>query len=94
MPGIFVPVRQGARLLVDGALRNPVPVAALEALGVDVKVAVNLHAQPVRELEPRARRRPVVSRIGEAHRDRARALPRAARARASTRSPSCRRART
>jgi predicted acylesterase/phospholipase RssA len=33
---------------------------------VDVKVAVNLHAQPVRELEPRARRRPVVSRIGEA----------------------------
>ena len=66
VPGIFVPVRQGARLLVDGALRNPVPVSALEALGVDVKVAVNLHAQPVRELEPRARRRPVVSRIGEA----------------------------
>ena len=66
VPGIFVPVRQGARLLVDGALRNPVPVSALEALGADVRVAVNLHSQPVRELEPRARRRPVVSRIGEA----------------------------
>lgn len=66
VPGIFVPVRQGARLLVDGALRNPVPVAALEPFGVDVKVAVNLHSQPVRELEPRTRRRPVVSRIGEA----------------------------
>jgi NTE family protein len=47
VPGIFVPVRQGARLLVDGALRNPVPVAALEPFGVDVKVAVNLHAQPL-----------------------------------------------
>lgn len=66
LPGILVPVRQGARLLVDGALRNPVPVAALDALGADVKVAVNLHAQRVRELEPRARTRPVLSRIGDA----------------------------
>ena len=66
LPGILVPVRQGARLLVDGALRNPVPVSALDSLGVDVKLAVNLHTQPVRELEPRARSRPVLSRIGDA----------------------------
>ena len=66
LPGILVPVRQGARFLVDGAIRNPVPVSALEPLGVDVRVAVNLHSQPVRELEPRARRRPMVSRLGDA----------------------------
>jgi len=66
LPGIFVPVRQGARLLVDGAIRNPVPVSPLEVLGAEVRVAVNLHAQPVRELEPRVRRHSVVSRIGGA----------------------------
>ena len=66
LPGILVPVRQGARFLVDGAIRNPVPVSALEPLGVDVRVAVNLHSQPVRELEPRTRRRPMVSRLGDA----------------------------
>ncbi|HTO53474.1 MAG TPA: patatin-like phospholipase family protein [Myxococcota bacterium] len=66
LPGIFVPVRQGSRVLVDGAIRNPVPISPLEALGVDVRVAVNLQAQPVRELEPRTRRHSVVSRIGDA----------------------------
>ena len=66
LPGIFVPVRQGARLLVDGAIRNPVPVSPLELLGAEVRVAVNLHSQPVRELGPRVRRHSVVSRIGGA----------------------------
>lgn len=56
IPGIFVPQRAGKRLLVDGALRNPVPVSALEDLGVDMRIAVNLHGQPVRELSrPSAR---------------------------------------
>lgn len=50
IPGIFVPHRMGRRLLVDGALRNPVPVSHLEEMGSDVRVAVNLHAQPVREI--------------------------------------------
>jgi NTE family protein len=84
LPGIFVPVRQGARVLVDGAIRNPVPVSPLESIGVDVRVAVNLHAQPVHELEPRTRRHSVVSRIGDAFesglarlRGRARAEPEA-----------------
>jgi NTE family protein len=66
LPGIFVPVRQGNRVLVDGAIRNPVPVSPLEALGVDVRVAVNLHSQAVHELEPRPRRHSMVSRIGDA----------------------------
>ncbi|MCP4007337.1 MAG: hypothetical protein GY725_24405 [bacterium] len=50
IPGIFVPHRMGKQLLVDGALRNPVPVSDLESFDVDVRVAVNLHAQPVREI--------------------------------------------
>ncbi len=50
IPGIFVPHRMGRRLLVDGALRNPVPVSHLEEMGSDVRVAVNLHTQPVREI--------------------------------------------
>jgi NTE family protein len=50
IPGIFVPHRSGNRVLVDGALRNPVPVSALEELGADVRVAVNLHHVPVREI--------------------------------------------
>ena len=50
VPGLFVPERSGRRLLVDGALRNPVPVSALGELGAEVRVAVNLHHQPVREI--------------------------------------------
>ncbi len=50
LPGIMVPYRHGRRVLVDGALRNPVPVSALGALGVDRRVAVNLHQTPVREI--------------------------------------------
>jgi NTE family protein len=68
LPGIFVPQRQGARLLVDGALRNPVPVTPLEALGADVRVAVNLQTQAVREIEPRVKspRSPLVARVSDA----------------------------
>ncbi len=50
IPGVFVPHPSGKRQLVDGALRNPVPVSALEGFDVEVRVAVNLHAQPVREM--------------------------------------------
>ncbi len=50
VPGIFVPRISSGQLLVDGALRNPVPVSALADLGADVRVAVNLHHRPVREL--------------------------------------------
>ncbi len=49
IPGVFTPVRQGERLLVDGALRNPVPVSVLDALGAEVRVAVNLHARAGRD---------------------------------------------
>jgi NTE family protein len=47
LPGIFAPVRVGGRWLVDGALVNPVPVAAARALGARLVVAVNLNAELV-----------------------------------------------
>jgi len=72
IPGIFVPQRRGRKLLVDGAVCNPVPVSALEELGAQIRVAVNLHHQPVREIiqtgtHPHGERRPrIASRVGDA----------------------------
>lgn len=45
LPGIFTPVRLGGRWLVDGALVNPVPVAAARALGARMVIAVNLNSE-------------------------------------------------
>ncbi|MEE9313766.1 MAG: patatin-like phospholipase family protein [Rhizobiaceae bacterium] len=44
LPGIFDPVPIGNRLLVDGALVNPVPVSVCRAFEADAVVAVNLSA--------------------------------------------------
>ncbi|WP_245411783.1 patatin family protein [Phyllobacterium leguminum] len=43
LPGIFEPVRLGNRLLVDGALVNPVPVSVCRANEQPLVLAVNLH---------------------------------------------------
>jgi NTE family protein len=45
LPGIFEPVRVGARWLFDGALVNPVPITVCRALGADLVIAVNLVAE-------------------------------------------------
>jgi NTE family protein len=71
IPGIFVPQRHGRRLLVDGAIRNPVPVSALDELDIDVRIAVNLHHDPVREIvsmddRPERKRPTVARRVTEA----------------------------
>ena len=42
LPGIFSPVKVGNRILVDGALVNPVPVSVCRAFEADAVVAVNL----------------------------------------------------
>ena len=47
MPGLFPPVYDEDRWLVDGGLVNPVPVAACRALGADMVIAVNLNADIV-----------------------------------------------
>lgn len=44
MPGVFPPININGRWLLDGALVNPVPVAAARALGADMVIAVNLNA--------------------------------------------------
>lgn len=43
LPGVFEPVRYDRRLLVDGALVNPVPVSVCRAYEQPLVLAVNLH---------------------------------------------------
>jgi len=42
IPGLFKPVVDGDRILVDGGVLEPVPLSALRRLGADVVVAVDL----------------------------------------------------
>jgi NTE family protein len=42
IPGLFKPVIDGDRILVDGGVLEPVPLSALRRLGADVVVAVDL----------------------------------------------------
>jgi NTE family protein len=44
LPGIFSPVELDERWLVDGALVNPLPVSVCRAMGAQLVIAVNLHA--------------------------------------------------
>lgn len=46
LPGIFEPVTSGGRVLMDGALVNPIPVTLARALGADVVLCVNLNGDP------------------------------------------------
>lgn len=43
IPGLFPPVAREGRLLMDGTLVNPVPVALARALGADLVICVNLN---------------------------------------------------
>ncbi len=42
LPGLFTPQQHDGRLLVDGALVNPVPVSLCRAQGADIVIAVDL----------------------------------------------------
>ena len=53
-PLVFTPFRHGERHLLDGALVNPLPVAATVDDRTDLTIAVNLNGPP----EPRTRQRP------------------------------------
>lgn len=44
LPGVFPPVELNHRYLVDGALVNPLPVSACQAMGARMTIAVDLHA--------------------------------------------------
>jgi len=44
MPMVFTPIRQGNRILVDGGVLNPLPVAPVMSDRTDLVVAVNVNA--------------------------------------------------
>lgn len=44
LPGVFPPVARNHRFLVDGALVNPVPISACQAMGSRMTIGVDLHA--------------------------------------------------
>lgn len=44
LPGVFPPVERNHRFLVDGALVNPVPISACQAMGARMTIGVDLHA--------------------------------------------------
>lgn len=64
IPGLFSPVKQNGRWMLDGGLVNPVPVSACRALGADVVIAVNLNAQLVGHHLSRAGREEVEREAG------------------------------
>ncbi|MEL7429493.1 MAG: patatin-like phospholipase family protein [Pseudomonadota bacterium] len=45
LPGVFEPVRHMGKLMVDGALVNPVPVSACRAFEQKIVIAVNLNTE-------------------------------------------------
>jgi len=47
VPGLFRPVRQDGRYLVDGSVVNPIPVSLCRAMGADVVLAVDLGSDSV-----------------------------------------------
>ncbi len=47
LPGVFPPVDLNNRLLVDGALLNPVPVSPLHSYGAHMTIAVDLNADMI-----------------------------------------------
>lgn len=44
LPGVFPPVERNHRLLIDGALVNPVPIAPCQAMGARMTIGVDLNA--------------------------------------------------
>jgi NTE family protein len=55
IPVLFTPFIKGQAVLVDGAVREPLPVATARALGADFVIAVDLFAQ---HPGPRLKRKP------------------------------------
>lgn len=43
LPGVFPPVERNGRLLVDGALVNPVPIAPAQAMGARMTIGIDLN---------------------------------------------------
>lgn len=67
MPGLFTPSARGDRLLVDGALVNPVPVSLARAMDAEFVIAVDLGSstagQYLREAESRGKKMPNLAEV-------------------------------
>lgn len=61
LPGIFPPMPYQNRLLVDGALVNPVPVSACQAMGADMIIAINLNGDIIGKLRKGSNKFPTVA---------------------------------
>lgn len=46
IPGVFAPVREGDKMLVDGGLRNNFPVDIARKMGADVVIGVTVQGEP------------------------------------------------
>lgn len=47
LPGLLPPIESGNRVLADGALVDPLPVAPCRALGADLVIAINLNTDVI-----------------------------------------------
>ncbi|MBU0519511.1 patatin, partial [bacterium] len=45
IPGVFIPVKMGDRLLLDGGILEPVPISPLMEMGAETTIGVNLFAR-------------------------------------------------
>jgi len=43
IPGVFTPVQHDRHNLVDGGLKNPLPISACRAMGADIVIAVDIN---------------------------------------------------
>lgn len=65
IPTLFTPYRLHGRLLLDGGLLNPVPVAPTLHEANDLIVAVHLGGRPCAELEAERATQPGINHLGE-----------------------------
>ncbi|HEX3539525.1 MAG TPA: patatin-like phospholipase family protein [Acidimicrobiales bacterium] len=63
LPSLFPPVETGGRLLIDGGILNPLPLAPTAAAHADLVIAVSLHGDPLVPLDFVDDEEPLVARI-------------------------------
>lgn len=49
IPGFFIPVKNKNRILVDGAVADPVPTEILKHAGADIIIAVNVNSMKIKK---------------------------------------------
>ncbi|UZX13212.1 patatin-like phospholipase family protein [Methylocystis sp. MJC1] len=54
LPGLLPPIESGNRVLADGALVDPLPVAPCRALGADLVIAINLNTDVIGKMSRQA----------------------------------------